>query len=193
LHVNLPSPKELTFRQTCYRMSGNLSLKDLATRVRYEINLEMSCPIQFSVNGLVLPEVTLLSTIFNEHFDDDGFPHLLCDISEDPLTSVSWILVGKKSQKVKNASTATHGKKFDTAGFRASQSMNLTVSRHELTVPYCKYLNWKTKGCRKTSQFIKKRLMELSSHQRKHMVETAEGPAVLSFGSYGHNGVLEFE
>lgn len=66
-----------------------------------------------------------------------------------------------------------------------------TLAVIEESVPYAKWLNWKTKGNRKKSQHVKKKQMELAMHQRSPFVETRDGPAILSFGTYAPNGNLQ--
>lgn len=60
------------------------------------------------------------------------------------------------------------------------------------SVPYSKFPSCKTKGSRKMSQFAKKRQMQLAMEQKSSFVQTKDGPAVRSFGTYGPSGNLQY-
>lgn len=59
------------------------------------------------------------------------------------------------------------------------------------SVPYANCKIPKVKGKKKMSQFVKKRLMQHAMGCKSGFVETKDGPAVISYGTYGPNGKLE--
>lgn len=189
LKLKLPTEKELKVNQLSYLMSGSMSIKDLSDRVRYKVNLDVCCPLKFSVDGNVLAEDSRMTSLFKNYAAEDGYTYLNCDSSEDPL-SYQWTLVenNKKRMKTKSASSSVPVKKLETFAVSDQQTEEVI----EESVPYAKWLNWKTKGNRKKSQHVKKKQMELAMHQRSPFVETRDGPAILSFGTYAPNGNLQF-
>ena len=95
LKIRLPTEQELKVNQLSYLMFGNMTIKDLSDRVRYKVNLNVCCPLKFSVDGNVLAEDSLVTSLLKNYGEEDGCIHLICDSSEDPVR-YQWTLVQKK-------------------------------------------------------------------------------------------------
>lgn len=191
LKIKLPTMIDLSIYQTWYLLYGKLNLKDLAARVCYKLNLEMDCPINFVIDSIQLPEVSIISNISKKYESVDGVLHLFCDIAQDPLKH-GWVTIERKKKKLaKNASALSKqhtSKKLIMKTGSVVSSIELVAE----SVPFSKFPSCKTKGSRKMAQFVKKRQMQLVMNQKSPFVQLKDGPAVRSFGTSGPGGNLQF-
>ncbi|XP_048537035.1 uncharacterized protein LOC125515582 isoform X1 [Triticum urartu] len=80
LHLPRKMKAKLSLRETFYMIYGGNTIKELAELVCGRLNLEVGHPMKFTIDGTLLPEDCVLSSVYNKYVWDGSILTLGCSV-----------------------------------------------------------------------------------------------------------------